>query len=278
MKTFLQPAGRGHYSRARSTAFGRNFTTAMLRRLLAVSFASLLLATPVIAADLGDDDDDLIVLGTPKVTLTAPPANSVYAAPATISLTASASAPAVPIQRVDYFQGVTLIGSATSAPYNVAWSSVPAGIYSLTARAKSTLGMSGTSAPVQVRVCGIPVTAITAPVGGTVVGTGSSVSLQASAASPAGACAITKVEFYGQTTGGPVLLGTSIGQGPYNVTWTATPSGVYTLTAVAYDERSVTATSAPVVVTVEPAPSVAITSPTNGAVFTPPATIAIGAT
>jgi hypothetical protein len=64
------------------------------------------------------------------------------------------------------------------------------------------------------------------------------------------------------------------------VTWNALVPGNYTLTAVATDDLWATATSAPVHIFVadNTPPTVAITSPAEGATFTSPATIALEAT
>jgi predicted phage tail protein len=47
---------------------------------------------------------------------------------------------------VDFYQGTTLIGSDTTSPYSISWNNVPAGTYSLTARAFDSGGASTTSA------------------------------------------------------------------------------------------------------------------------------------
>ncbi len=231
---------------------------------------AMLLAPVFAAAALLGDDDDLIVIGLPTVTLslTSPPPNSVYAAPATVQMQATVKVAAGTVASVDFYQGGTLLGSANS-PFNFTWagsgSGVAAGVYSLSARAQSSLGLVGTSPPVTVRVCDVPSVALTAPASGSLVGLNSTVNLQATASSPANACAIARVEFYAQTTGSPVLIGTAVGNPPYLMDWTATPLGGVALTAKAYDEREVSATSSPVNVTVGQAP--AITS-ANSTTFT----------
>jgi hypothetical protein len=84
------------------------------------------------------------------VALTSPPDGSTYMAPATISLAATATptAPATSIARVDFYRGTTLIGTSTTAPFNFVWTGAPAGGYRLTAVATDNLGVARTSAVV----------------------------------------------------------------------------------------------------------------------------------
>jgi hypothetical protein len=237
----------------------RPLVAAFVAALLILLRPSLAAAAPVLG-----DDDDLIVIGIPTVTLslTSPPANNVYTAPASIQMQATAKVAAGSISNINVYQAGTLLGSGTT-PFNFTWSGtppasgVPAGVYSLTARATTSLGLIGTSPSVTLRVCDVPTVALTAPTAGALVSLNSSVTLQASASSPANACTINRVEFYAQST----LVGTAYGSPPYQMSWTATPLGSVSLTAKAYDEREVSGTSAAVSVTVGTAP--AITSANN---------------
>jgi glucose/arabinose dehydrogenase/regulation of enolase protein 1 (concanavalin A-like superfamily) len=87
----------------------------------------------------------------PTVTITSPSTGATYTSPATVSITADAS-DSDGVAQVDFYNGATLIGSATTAPYSFDWTSVPDGTYSLTAKATDTLGDSSTSGPVTVTV------------------------------------------------------------------------------------------------------------------------------
>lgn len=88
----------------------------------------------------------------PTVTPTAPTEGTTYTAPAGITLTANATDSDGNIARVDFYNGATLIGSATAAPYTFAWTNVPAGTYALTAQATDNLGAIIASAAVNVTV------------------------------------------------------------------------------------------------------------------------------
>ena len=63
---------------------------------------------------------------------------------------------------MDFFYGSTLIGSATAMPYTVTWTNVPAGSYTLTARALDTDGAMTSSSGVHV-VVNPPATGLPSP-------------------------------------------------------------------------------------------------------------------
>jgi hypothetical protein len=88
----------------------------------------------------------------PTVSITSPANGATYTAPASIALTAAASDANGTVTQVAYYQGTTLIGTATSAPYSVTWSNVAAGSYSLTAKATDNGGATTTSAAVSITV------------------------------------------------------------------------------------------------------------------------------
>ena len=90
----------------------------------------------------------------PNVSLTSPLANQSFTAPANIALAAIASDADGTIARVEFFQGSTLIGSATAAPYGAAWNNVPAGSYILTARATDDRGATRSSSAIPITVTG----------------------------------------------------------------------------------------------------------------------------
>ncbi|HEX5120375.1 MAG TPA: cellulase family glycosylhydrolase [Pseudonocardiaceae bacterium] len=89
---------------------------------------------------------------TPTVSLTSPTANQSFTAGSSIMLAASASETGGTIGKVEFFNGATLLGTATTAPYTFTWASVPAGSYSLTAEAFDTAGATATSTAVPIVV------------------------------------------------------------------------------------------------------------------------------
>ncbi|MEP6917656.1 MAG: Ig-like domain-containing protein, partial [Acidobacteriota bacterium] len=88
----------------------------------------------------------------PAVALTGPAPGSAFSAPASITLSANATDVDGGIARVDFYAGTTALGSRSAAPYSLSWNNVPAGTYTLTARAFDTAGAATTSAAVVVQV------------------------------------------------------------------------------------------------------------------------------
>ncbi|MEK7507868.1 MAG: Ig-like domain-containing protein, partial [Patescibacteria group bacterium] len=62
----------------------------------------------------------------PTVSLTSPVSNSTFTSPATITLTASASDSDGTIQRVEFYNGTTLLNTDTTSPYSWTWTNVSA--------------------------------------------------------------------------------------------------------------------------------------------------------
>jgi uncharacterized repeat protein (TIGR02543 family) len=92
---------------------------------------------------------------SPTVTITAPLNGASFSAPATVAVTATATAgTGATVKQVDFFSGSTLIGTATAAPYSVTLGSLAAGGYSLTARVTDSRGATATSAAVMISVAG----------------------------------------------------------------------------------------------------------------------------
>ena len=83
----------------------------------------------------------------PAIALTSPANNSAFTAPATINLAADVTANGHAITAVQFYNGTTLLGEGTNAPYVFTWDSVPAGIYSLTARLVYDTGATLDSTP-----------------------------------------------------------------------------------------------------------------------------------
>jgi Tol biopolymer transport system component len=90
----------------------------------------------------------------PSVSLSSPSNGASYIAPALISLNASASDSDGSIGKVEFFRGTTLISTVTASPYIFNWSYVPAGAYTLTARATDDNGATTFSNAVNITVAG----------------------------------------------------------------------------------------------------------------------------
>ena len=88
----------------------------------------------------------------PLVSITSPANNAVFTAPANITINASASDSDGTISKVEFYQGTTLLNTDTAAPFSFAWNNVPAGTYSLTAKATDNNNAVTTSSPINVTV------------------------------------------------------------------------------------------------------------------------------
>ena len=121
----------------------------------------------------------------------------------------------------------------------------------------------------------LPTVTLTSPSNNAAFTAPATVAIAATAADADGS--ISKVEFYQGTT----LLGSDAAS-PYTFSWTGVAAGTYSITAKAYDNTTGITTSSAVSITVNPAanilPTVSLTSPSNNAVFTAPATVSIAAT
>ena len=119
-----------------------------------------------------------------------------------------------------------------------------------------------------------PVVSITAPAGGSTFTAPANITVTAQASDPENRLA--RVDLYGGST-----RIASLTAAPFTATWSSVPVGTYAITAVAFDLDGGSTTSQPVTVNVSStpnqAPTVGLSSPTAGATFTAPATIAIAA-
>jgi len=81
----------------------------------------------------------------PTVSMASPVSGATFTAPASISLMATASDADGTIQKIEFYNGSTLLGSATTSPYSFTWLNVPVGSYSLSAVARDNLGATAVS-------------------------------------------------------------------------------------------------------------------------------------
>jgi uncharacterized protein (DUF1800 family) len=224
--------------------------------------------------------------GTPP-----PPAPPVNNVPPVVTLGASSTAITVgastnlsaaavdtdgSIAKVMFYNGATLLGTVTSAPYAYSFTPGAAGTFTVSAVAvddQNAQGSSNTITVVATATAPPPSGTNNAPAvslgaSATALTVGSSTALTASAADSDGT--IAKVMFYSGTT----LLGQSTTP-PYTFSFTPSVAGTFLLTAVAVDDKAAQATSNAVTVVVSAAtggnaaPAVAISAtPTTFALGT----------
>jgi hypothetical protein len=208
-----------------------------------------------------------------EVRLTGP---SLVMAPAMIALTATAFATQKNhlIAKVEFFQGDVLIGASTvpaaADQYVFQWTEVPAGTYSVTAKATNDKGDAEESDPVAIIVNAPPNAAIIQPATNAIFPAPALVDIAASATDSDGA--IAKVDFYA----GADLIGTAT-QPPYSIQWPNVTSGTYSLSAVATDNHGASSSSLAVTIKVNAAPTLSLTSPATNATLTAPANITLTA-
>ncbi|MDB6110495.1 MAG: Repeat family protein [Pedosphaera sp.] len=92
-----------------------------------------------------------VVSAPPSVSLAGPGAGSVFAAPANVKLSATATSTGGSVTNVQFFGNGSPLGSITASPFNFTANGLAAGAYSITAKATAG-GVSATSAPVSITV------------------------------------------------------------------------------------------------------------------------------
>ncbi|MEO8425632.1 MAG: Ig-like domain-containing protein, partial [Verrucomicrobiota bacterium] len=187
------------------------------------------------------------VNASPTVVITSPSSGSILTGPVNISVNTTPSDSDGTIRRVEFFNGATLIGSTTTAPFNLVWNNVGQGSYTITAMVTDDDGAVGSSAPVNITVVPqpnlLPTVGITGPANGATFAEGANVIVSANASDADGT--VAKIDFYRGTS-----LLASVTNAPYNFTWVNLPPGAHTLTAKAIDNLGGVMTSAPVNITV----------------------------
>src|SRR5215813_3794937 len=140
---------------------------------------------------------NITVDGPPTVSISAPANNSIFTAPASVTVTASAADADGTVSKVDFFDGATLAATATAAPYSATLANLAPGTHVLTARATDNLGVSTTSAAVTVRVDAPPGVNISAPANNAIFTAPANITIAATATDTDGT--VTKVDFFDGT-------------------------------------------------------------------------------
>src|SRR5262249_43541346 len=90
----------------------------------------------------------------PTVSITSPVDGHVFPAGASVSIQATANDADGTVAKVEFYEGSSKLGEATSQPYAFTWNNVPSGGYDLFARAIDNLGGATDSVSVHVTVGG----------------------------------------------------------------------------------------------------------------------------
>ncbi len=212
-----------------------------------------------------DDHDDLVfAVGAdataPTVYLSTPSIGATVSGTTTLSASASDG---VGVTRVEFYDGASLLGTDTTAPYSLTWNTagVADGGHSLTVRAYDAAGNMGTSASVSVTVNNTsadttaPTVSLTSPAPNALLTVGTTYTLTATASDNVG---VTRVEFF---LDGMLLGSDSVA--PYAFGWyNNTTTGNHSFMAKAYDAAANVTSSTAVVVLVQNPP------PANTSTFT----------
>ncbi len=176
----------------------------------------------------------------PVVSLSSPANGATFTAPISLNLTANSTDPENNLARVEFYNGATKLGEDSTSPYSLAWNNVPAGSYSLTARAFDAAGLFTNSTAVNITVNPAPpanvapIVSFAAPVNGAIFPSPASVSFTVNASDPDGNLA--RVEFYN----GAVKLAES-SAAPFLFSADNLGPGTYTFTARAVDSAGLLA-------------------------------------
>ena len=203
------------------------------------------------------------VFAAPTAMITAPLDGARYTTPATIAITANADSGSGYINRVEFFDGSTLLyayyASTNSATfsYTLTLTNVATGLHSYTVNVRNTFSASTTSSAVNVTVVDPPSVNLTSPASSTLFIAPALITLQALPANFIGS--IARVEYFKD--------GASLGAvtaAPYNFAWNTSAAGTFSLTAKVTDSNNISATSAPVTITVATSPGITVNNLTNG--------------
>ncbi len=207
----------------------------------------------------------------PNVTLTSPSSGSILTAPATPELTADASVNFATITRVQFYDGETLLGEDTTAPFSITSPPLSLGDHRLYAIATSSTGTMNQYEFNKVNIVTVgapnsPVVVVTSPrFPGTQQAPSFTTVRFAASALHTGGLGIQRVEF--RLDGALVAQDTAA---PYEYDWTVgTNYGNHFLVARAYVENGTFADSTAVDFDLVIPPSIVLMSPASGATVAP---------
>ncbi len=183
----------------------------------------------------------------PTVSVSSPTEGATFTQGEAITLAANAADSDGNVVQVAFYSNALLLGTATTAPWQITWSDAAPGNHAIVAVATDNGGSSTTSTPVNIVVNEVlnqaPTISITQPESDAGFVHGDDILISADAADTDGS--VTQVDFYADST----LLGSDTAA-PWQWIWSGAAEGSHALTAVATDNDNATTTSPAVQITV----------------------------
>jgi uncharacterized repeat protein (TIGR01451 family) len=212
----------------------------------------------------------------PTVTLNSPKKGTQFVGPADITLEASAQDSDGSISKVEFFDGIELLGLGTSVDgkkfvFNAR--GVSFGDHTFVAVATDNQGRTESSAFGEVFVNGLALASIKSPAPDSLVAPGSDVTLTAMASHAS--AVINKVQFF--VDGRLVGKGRLSEENTYSFNWKDAQRGNHSVAVTVIDSLGISTVSSPVKFTIDKAPEVEITSPSGSERFTASTNISITA-
>jgi hypothetical protein len=196
----------------------------------------------------------------PLVSMSAPTTGTFVGLGDSVTVSATATDSDGRVTSVEFFDGATSLGIATTAPFQRSWTPFTSGLHVLHARATDDKGAISDSQGVQVTVGSPPTVVVTSPVACSFMDGPTDVTLRADVMSASGR--IVRVDYF--DNGALVAAASSP---PWQVLLRNVQPGTHSITAQAVDDRGLTGISRPAPITIRApnqAPAVVLTSPANG--------------
>ena len=174
----------------------------------------------------------------PVISISSPNSNAQFILGDNANITATATDADGTVTKVEFYNGTTLLGTDTTSPYSIAWTNLPVGNFTLTAKATDNKGIATVSAAVSINVSEviqdpievvIPEIIIVTPVNNQEFDANENVELMVMFQGSDET--VKKVEYYS----GNQLIGSS-NISPFGFTWSSPAVTQHTITAKAIGE------------------------------------------
>jgi chitinase len=186
----------------------------------------------------------IVVDVPPSVIITNPASGAVFAAPANVTIQASASDTDGTVTNVQFRVGSTVLTNDNTAPYAAVTNNLAAGSYTLFAIASDNNGVTTTNS-IGIVVDTPPSVTITNPASGAIFAAPANVTIQASASDTDGT--VTNVQFLVDA-----IIVTNDPTGPFSVVTNNLAAGSHTFSAVASDNNGLKNTNSTAISVVTP--------------------------